>query len=393
MGRGLISSQSEFPSRCGRIAVAVALLLVFGLLPLTSHAQQNDGGELDKLRREIAALRERLGGLETRRTSAEQDLERLDVEVAIAERELELLAQARTILEQDRHQLAERIADLEHTSRTLQRQVSQRLDALYRLGSLGYLRLLLSVSADSNPFEAMSMLAYLISRDGREMQRLKAVEKELAERRTELMDRSAVLERVDNDARRRSAELARVRRQQQALVRKLQQEAERSSARLVQLEEKAKRLERLFDLLYTQESAAADHDVRQFRGVLAWPVEGKVISRFGRQRSDRFATYTMNNGIRIAAAENAEVRAVFPGRVLFARWFRGYGNLVIIDHGQRVFSLYGNTRMSVVQQGDEVRSGQVIATVADGDADELPPHLYFEIREDNRPVDPVGWIR
>lgn len=374
--------------------LAASLTLAIILSPAVIAQNAGDAGELNRIRREIEGLRTRLSALGSRQESAARDLEATELRIGIAQRELELLSEAEATLEKERTELRETILGIESSLDRQKRLVARRLDALYRMGNMGYLRLLLSISPESNPFDALSMLAYLASRDGREFERMRDLRVELDQQRGELENRSVALARVNTDARQRGALLARERERQRALLRRLEGEAERSSARLVQLEEKAKRLERLLDLLYSRdESSPVTRDVREFRGVLPWPIRGKILVPFGKRRSENFATYTMNNGIRIAAPENAEVRAVFPGRVLYAQWFRGYGNLVIVDHGNRVFSLYANTRMSAVERDQEVQAGQVIATVAGGEAEELPPHLYFEIREDNRPVDPRGWIR
>ncbi|HEX2060750.1 MAG TPA: peptidoglycan DD-metalloendopeptidase family protein [Thermoanaerobaculia bacterium] len=136
----------------------------------------------------------------------------------------------------------------------------------------------------------------------------------------------------------------------------------------------------------------APTDIRSVQGALAWPVEGKVIERFGRQRNPKFATYTVNNGLKIEAVPGTQVRAVFQGTVLFAQWFKGYGNLIILDHGNRVFTLYGNLKQPAVSKGDRIATGQPIAGV--GESDEVDSgHLYFEVRQDNRPEDPQKWLR
>jgi septal ring factor EnvC (AmiA/AmiB activator) len=117
-----------------------------------------------------------------------------------------------------------------------------------------------------------------------------------------------------------------------------------------------------------------------------------VFERFGRQRNPKFATYTVNNGLKIEAAAGTPVRAVFQGTVLFAQWFKGYGNLIILDHGNRVFTLYGNLKQSSVAVGDRIATGQPIAGV--GESEETTTgHLYFEVRHDNRPEDPQKWLR
>ena len=121
-------------------------------------------------------------------------------------------------------------------------------------------------------------------------------------------------------------------------------------------------------------------------------MQGKIIEQYGKQVNARFATVTFSNGWKIAAAPGSDVRAVYPGTVLFSQWFKGYGNLIVLDHGHRVFSLYGNLKAPAVAPGDRVTAGQTIAGV--GESEEAPPgFLYFEIRQDNRPEDPQKWLR
>jgi septal ring factor EnvC (AmiA/AmiB activator) len=117
-----------------------------------------------------------------------------------------------------------------------------------------------------------------------------------------------------------------------------------------------------------------------------------VIETFGRQKDPKFLTFTTNNGVKIAAAPGMPVHAIFQGTVLFSQWFKGYGNLIILDHGNRVFSLYGNLKSSSVEVGERVISGQTIAGVGEGEQ-AGPGFLYFEVRQDNRPEDPQKWLR
>jgi len=128
------------------------------------------------------------------------------------------------------------------------------------------------------------------------------------------------------------------------------------------------------------------------QGALAWPVEGKVIEHFGKQVNAKFSTITQSNGLKIAAAPGSAVRAVFGGTVLFSQWFKGYGNLIVLDHGNRVFSLYGNLKAPAVAVGDRVATGQPIAGVGESEGAQ-GGYLYFEVRNDNRPEDPQKWLR
>ena len=193
------------------------------------------------------------------------------------------------------------------------------------------------------------------------------------------------------EQRRQSVVAARA--QQEHLLVSLRQEGSQSEQRIAELEEKAKRLEHLVDTLSKhRQGLAAPTDVRTLQGALPWPVQGKVIEQFGKQVNAKFATVTFSNGLKIAAAPGTGVQAVYPGTVLFSQWFKGYGNLVILDHGNRVFSLYGNLKSPAVAVGDRVNAGQTIAGVGESEAAHSG-YLYFEIRQDNKPEDPQKWLR
>lgn len=237
------------------------------------------------------------------------------------------------------------------------------------------------------------MLSYLVSRDARLVSGFQSAQQQLAARNVELADRQRRLgemRRVVED--RRRAVAAALAQKEKVLV-SLRSQESGSEQRLTELEEKARRLERLITLLSQQAAGGVvTQDIRSFRGALPWPVDGKVIEHFGRQRDPKFNTLTTNNGLKITAAPGNPVRAVFQGTVLFSQWFKGYGNLIILDHGNRVFSLYGNLKSSGVAVGDSIAAGQTIAGV--GESEDTPPgFLYFEIRQDNRPEDPQKWLR
>jgi murein hydrolase activator len=131
--------------------------------------------------------------------------------------------------------------------------------------------------------------------------------------------------------------------------------------------------------------------MRPFQGALPWPVRGTVSSRFGRQPSSRFGTSIVKNGIEIAIAEGQPVHAVHEGVVAFSGQFTGYGNLVIVEHGERVFSLYGHLSAMQVAQGDRIEAQATVGR--SGLNPNGTPALYFELRVDGKPVDPLQWLQ
>jgi murein hydrolase activator len=370
------------------------ILLILVAPGSSSLAQQRDHeAEIERLRGEIRQLKSRLGTVQSRAKSTENDLRAVELELIIASRELEAIRETESRLVGQRAAIASRVFALHASIERHRRYLVDRLAVLYRMGRTPYLRMLMAVERDQDPLEAARLLAYLVGRDARavsafqaDQERLVLEESRLAEKEQEI----AGVRRLADDRRRIAAARQ---KEKERLLAELRSEERRSAERLAELEEKARRLERLFELLYDQSPVASvAARIGEFKGALDWPVSGKVIEEFGRQRSTAYGTFVVNNGVRIEASPGTPVRAVFQGTVLYAQWFKGYGNLIILDHGERVFSLYGNTRGTTLSTGERVTAGQTIAFVAEGEEGEAGA-LYFEIRQDNRPADPQGWLR
>jgi septal ring factor EnvC (AmiA/AmiB activator) len=125
------------------------------------------------------------------------------------------------------------------------------------------------------------------------------------------------------------------------------------------------------------------------KGKLALPVKGKISNKFGSKRPDSPVLW---KGLFVRAAASQQVSAVAPGRVIFADWLRGFGNLLIIDHGLGSMSLYGNNETLYKQVGDELLAGDIIAAVGNSGGNENYG-LYFELRHEGIPLDPGKWVK
>jgi len=363
------------------------------LLVAVTATGQSSNADLERIRGDIARLKGRLESVRKEAQSVEQQVQTADLELSLRSRELQLALDEHSKIERDRAEVAERIAALIPRIEQQRAHLRKRLVALYRMGGLSYVRMFLAIGQDGDPSAALSMLGYLVRHDANMIGRFRSAQEELAQRYLELEGQQRQLTAAAKNIQSKRGELAAAQAAREKLLLRLRREESGSELRIAELEERARRLERLVDLLSKQhEGVVAATDVRSFKGALAWPVEGKVLEKFGRQRNAKFATYTMSNGLKIGAASRAPIRAVFQGTVLFTQWFKGYGNLIILDHGNRVFSLYGNLNGPTVAVGDRIATGQAIAGVGAGE-DAGSAYLYFEIRHDNKPEDPREWLR
>jgi septal ring factor EnvC (AmiA/AmiB activator) len=128
------------------------------------------------------------------------------------------------------------------------------------------------------------------------------------------------------------------------------------------------------------------------KGKLLFPVPGKIISRYGNHVDPQLNTVIFQKGIEISTKLGKEIKAIYGGKVLYADWFKGYGNIVIIDHGDSYYSLSAHLSKILKRTGDRVEAGEVIALT--GDTGSLKgPCLYFELRHHGEPLNPLHWLR
>jgi septal ring factor EnvC (AmiA/AmiB activator) len=209
----------------------------------------------------------------------------------------------------------------------------------------------------------------------------------LAATREELQKktREALALRAELDRARRALEADRQRKSE--LLTSIVERKETHAAYLQELEEAEGKLRRLLSGLSPGDVAVP---ITVFKGALPWPAAGRVRAAFGRHKHPRFETYTLHNGIEIEAPVDTPVAAVHDGAVAFADQFLGYGLLVILDHGGKNYTLYAHLAEARVQPGQRVAAGEVVGTVGASSVD--GPGLYFEMRSQGKPQDPLEWL-
>lgn len=191
--------------------------------------------------------------------------------------------------------------------------------------------------------------------------------------------------RQEQEQRRLAAE----RQERRELIASLDAEVISKTEQRTRLDGDRERLESLVVELRRRSTTLDGKAFAELRGRMSWPVSGKLDHRFGSIRTDGELTW---QGHRFGAEEGVPIRAVYEGRVVFADWLRGYGQLLIVDHGSRYMSLYGSVDGLNKGVGDWVEGGEVIAT-AGTSGGQPQPGLYFEIRKDGKPEDPARWLR
>jgi len=384
-------------------AVAAALLLAAlaaGWSPFV-RAQESASPaqlrlDLDRLRGQITSLEERLVDMGERRENLIDDFEAVDVLLALSRRQLEIVQVRLLVLFQ---QTQEQEAEVERLTVELDKardELAARVVALYRMGPLSYSRFLLAAQDAEEILANYQIVNRLATQDRTLVVGIDTRLRQHREAAALLADTTQRLTETRAEETLAIRELTSQQLERQRLIRDIDVESSAGRRALDEQEESAAAMEEMLDEIGNAPTGATSAEERPAfaatQGELPWPAEGPVTETFGRKVHPVYDTVTLFKGIEIDAGEGASVSAVYQGRVAFADWFQSYGLVVIVNHGDDFFTIYGHLDAVRVRTGDWVEAGAEVGTVGETGS-LIGPSLYFEIREGSEAVNPARWLR
>ena len=420
----------------------IALTLTCLLQPAFADERAQTQQQLDATRQDIGELKKLLGKLQAEKSSVQKDLRGTETEIGKLEKQVEELQKELKKSEGELLRLDSEKKKLNSAKVEQQRLIAIQARAAYQGGRQEYLKLLLN---QQNPEKFARTLTYYDYLSQARLAQLKGfnetlrqlanVESDINTQQAQLLtqkssldsqraeldkvrtERQQVLTKINADVKNRDQKLQ-AREQDQADLAKVLKTIEETLARqareaeearqkaLIAQQEAEKKRQREAESVATDaprkvvkstpgalvSSAGVSYGgpFSQARGKLPWPVDGRLLARFGESRGDDARAKW--DGVMISANAGTQVHAVHGGRVVFADWLRGAGQLVILDHGNGYLSLYGHNQTLLKSAGDIVKAGDVISTVGNSGG-QATPALYFAIRQQGRPSDPAQWCR
>ncbi len=372
------------------IPCVLVVALGAGLAAQTADRGRTEA-EVRRVDDRIRALRNEADSLAGQARTLLGDLRKLEIDREI---QIEQVRQAQAAIAQGRAAVAdttERLTSLEEQRAGQLPDVQTQLVDIYKRGRAGYARLLFGGSSLREFGRATRAVAALMNinrqRIDEHRRTLEAVQLE----RERLAAEIPALQAREAEARQAQAAANRALAARTALVAQIDERRDLNAQFAGELQIAYERLQRqVANLEAGRPAEPVPVPLAPFRGALDWPVAGRMAVQFG-QPSGRLNDSTLRNGVEIAALEGTPVHAIHSGTVSFADAFTGFGNLVIVDHGANMYSLYGYLGAVSVTRGDAVDSGTEIARVGSPPAG--PAALYLEIRIDGRSVDPVEWLK
>jgi septal ring factor EnvC (AmiA/AmiB activator) len=340
--------------------------------------------ELKRIKRRLRGKRKEGNHLLRKETSIRKRLTRAQEDLHTRERTLKRKRAGLDRVKGRMRDTENRMSVLTRDVKRTEEQLGSGLHVLYKMSQVGPEAHFFSKRSFA---DLLNMEKYLLVLVDRHAQALEEYRDELAlkrgDRRKLVTARTQIRQAISKEEAKKER-IRKVRNTEQARLRTTLGEKRYWQNSITEMEKRSRSIQSLIERLSRERRALSygKSGYGKFKGKLQWPVQGKVVSLF-KQRG--------RNGIEIEASAGAPVRAVLPGKVLYADWFKGFDNLIIIDHGGGIFSVSGNCSRLAKKRGDAVSVGEVIAWMGDLKSGQAPS-LYFEIRDRGKPRDPLGWV-
>jgi len=418
------------------LALLVGLLLLGCVVQVTWPASnlnqrlKDEQQELKQLKGQLKSYQNRLERTKRRERTVVQGLEETNRQLQQKGRELQAYEhQLKTQVDKHATLLKER-GEQTRQLQTREELLHTRLRVLYKQGRVAYLSLLLSASDVSDFFERVRFTSKLVQHDAQLLQQYRSSLEALEQTQRAVKAREEQLSRAKLRVAAKTEEMEKERLKKDTLLTKIREEQGSYTSAMREIEEASARLVGLIAELERQRKREAERQRRRelerqtrekqprqaraqppsstpsrapvpdsevqggfarLRGKLGWPLEGRLISVYGKEKHPTFNTYTFNKGIGIGAPLASGFRSIEAGEVLYADWFKGYGNLLIVGHGDNYYSLYAHADELMVQVGEKVKRAQVVGKVGESGSFNGPA-LYFEIRHHGKPENPLEWL-
>ncbi len=387
----------------------ILLLLISASVALGANPRD----ELKGVKREIRARKKLIS--KTRKVEAVVSTELQEINRNLVQKESDLGRLDRELkgVESSLGRTGQEIVRVTDEANRKKQEIEHRLVSLYKAGELGAVRMFFSAESFPQMVENIRYMRSILDNDKLifdeydqkidELKKLKVDLERDAVKKSRIKEGiSAKKLEIEQEKNKKAAYLVKVRQDRSSYeksLKELQANAARLQAMMERLEALSRRklssrhakpgskLKPLAEL-----PPVPDRGFSAQKGRMALPVRGEIVETYGKHKHPDFDSYTFSKGLSIAAGAGSDIKAIYDGSVIFADYFKGYGNMIIIDHGGGYFSLYAHAARILKKVGAEVARNETVATVGETDSSRGPT-LYFEIRYQGKPVDPAAWVR
>ncbi len=384
----ITKNQKPFSLSAKRLIPTLCLSFLLTLSSLT-NAANDTASRFKEVDSNIRKLQNVLAEITAERSMSQQQLQRVEQEMAslgheirdISDRFRQTRKEIRTLQRQEQKLAGERTVQ--------QNNVGDSIRATFLASQSSGMKVLLSQEDPARSARMQTYDTYINQQRAAQISEFNQTITSLQQVQLEQQRLAKQLNQQQQNLTSRRTQLGGEQKKREQILASLNQKASSGNQRLSNLKEERKELELILAELQRRQQQANNPVFASNQGKLPWPVKGKIRYRFGQKKPDAALPL---KGMYIKSPNGNEVRAVHDGKVVFSNWIRGYGMLIIVDHGNNYMTLYAHNATLLKQPGEQVLSGETIATVGDTGG-QSQAGLYFEIRHNGNPVDPARWLK
>lgn len=353
---------------------------------------QDEKSELENLKKKIKRQARDISKMGKKETKILRTLETLENKKRVRERELKIYRWNIRINKKQLNRLSHKIKITERQLARQKNMLGKRLRALHKEGKMFPVRVLFSAENYNDLIQKMKYMDLLMSHDSRIFENFQKRWKQFKEEERKLSKAKEKMIQFEMAALQKKNEIEKEKGNKSKFLKTIKNKKIYFIQARKELLKASENLNRLIDKLEQKKIAGEGLSFVDKKGHLFFPVDGKIINRFGRIRDKRFQSYIINNGLNLKVKKGTEVHPIFQGTVLFAGPLEGYGNLIILGHGDKYHSLYGHLDKILVQTGDYVYEDRSIGLSGDSGS-LIGETLYLELRHEGKPIDPAPWLQ
>jgi len=355
---------------------------------------------LKKIEQQIKSVKDEINNLQKKESGYLEALHKIEKLLRDTEKELQTIERdlelARKEIEQGEDELIFEKRVLKEKTKLLE----NRLREIYKRRLTGYMEILFNSESFSDFLTRFRYIKKILSLDAEVISDIQQQMKKIEDNKMNLENREEILSLLKKEVEKEKENIDFSIKARKSIINKIDSQKEVYLKSLKELEQSSQEIKNIIERIYKQREEDSKRvtqkevpaiTLKPKKGILALPVQGKLISGYGRHKNTDFNTYTFNSGIDISAPLGQVVHAAGSGEVIYTGSIKGYGQIIIIDHGGRITTLYAHLSKILIDIGEKVKKGQIVGQVGDSGG-VSSTRLHFEVRVEGKPTDPMNWL-